>query len=272
MKRVGFEKVLNKEIMKNGDRKYKWGYDDCTFYTRSFDYLEENHSPEKPLLVFFEVSVHHSPWEGYEEYKFTHKFDKPSNFMERYLNSALQQDYCISVFYEKFKKSSFATDTHLFIMSDTSQPVGLHGSVHLKQNAFNENYLTPFAYIPPKNSENQYQVGKEVRNLYSQTDVIPTIFELLEGNAFQNSFASVLRKQEGTSESPYEECHVLTQPYGGGQIAVAKEDWKYVYFVADKKVEIWDMDDLLELDEPFNVLENISYEDFFDEYYCERFK
>jgi len=202
--------------------------------------------------------------------------------MEKYLNSVIQQDYCAFKFYERYKKFS-PENSHLVILSDTSQPVGFHGSVHLKKHTFNENYLTPFVYIPPRKESDKFRIGEIIYELsYAQSDLVATIFDLLNGKAKQNSFAFALRKSTDRglfaklgmkpAAPSYENCHVLSQPYGGGEIGVVRNDDKYVYFVKKKKVTHYNIkDDLLEQN-PKVISEDLSYEDFYNNYYCERFK
>src|SRR3990172_3389526 len=69
MKHLGFKEIHYDDIMKDDDVKFRWGYDDCRFYTRVFEYLKENYPDSQKLFVYIEVSSHHHDFEsknGYE--------------------------------------------------------------------------------------------------------------------------------------------------------------------------------------------------------------
>lgn len=271
MQNLGFDEIHYNDVMQPDDTKYPWGYDDCIFYKRAFEYLTTNYKNTSKLLVYFEVSSHHIPWESKPQYAFTHKFEPATNFIENYLNSALEQDYCVGQFYQEFKNYN-NPNTHLFILGDNSWPVGINDNVFNAQNAFNDNFLTLLAYIPSHNRQNEFQLGKKVNrnNIYAQTDLIPTIFELLNKEPRQNSLIFELSKNE--QKPNYEYCHILTQPYGGGNIAIVKKSDKYIYSILDKKLEYYDLEtDFLEKN-PKLIAENLTYQEFKDQYFCPRYK
>ena len=59
---IGFEEVHYKDIMKEEDIKYLWGYNDKTFYKRVFEYLNEKYPNPEKLFIYIEVSSHHYPF------------------------------------------------------------------------------------------------------------------------------------------------------------------------------------------------------------------
>jgi len=272
MKNLGFDEIHHDDIMQPTDTKYSWGYDDCIFYQRAFEYLKNNYNNASKLLVYFEVSSHHIPWDSKPKYALTHKFNPPNNFIEAYLNSALEQDYCVGQFYQEFKNYN-NLNTHLFILGDNSWPVGVNNNnIFYNQNAYNDNFLTLMTYIPSVNRKNEFNLGKKIdkNNIYAQSDLIPTIFELLNKQSQQNSLVFELSKNKINSN--YENCHILTQPYSGGNIAIAKNSDKYIYSILDKKVEYYNLvTDFLEKT-PKLIAENLSYQEFKDQYFCPRYK
>jgi hypothetical protein len=145
------------------------------------------------------------------------------------------------------------------------------GILLTKKNAYNENFLTTFVYIPPQNNQIQnYYQNKIVDNIHSQTDLIPTIFSLLNNQSYANSFAFDLNKN--FSKDNYESCHVLTQPYGGAQIAVVKELDKYIYSLAEKNVTYFNLKEDWFEHTPIIIETNMNLNDFKTKYYCERYK
>lgn len=269
---MGFSEIHNKDIMKPDDKKYIWGYDDCIFYQRAFEYLKENYPDGKKLFVYFEVSSHHIPWTPFDSYTFTHKFVTPSNYAETYINSSLQQDYCFSRFYKEYQDYNNGK-SHLFAFGDHSWPVGINnGNTLPHYGSYNENFLTMMAYIPPKNDLTTFFIDKIVskNNIYSETDIIPTIFELLNNNTYQNSLVFELQKNK--QKENYENCHILVQPYDGGQIVVVNGLEKYIYYVSKKLVLKFDLKDDFWEKNPEIADIDISNKEFKEKYFCQRFK
>lgn len=265
---IGFEEVHYDDIMKENDTKYRWGYDDCIFYKRAFEYLDKNYKNRTKLLVGFEVSSNHYPFDEKEGYSFLYKFKSPTTVIERYINSYLVQDYCTGVFYEEFKR--FDKDAHLFILHDTSFPVGNKGIYFNEEGVYNDEFLTTTVYIPPKSREDGFKTGEEINNIYSQTDILPTIFGLLNDKSYQNSFAFALKN--GYAKEEYEDCQILTQPYGGGKIAIIKGKNKYVYDLTEKSLIYFNLKKDFGENDPVLVSSKMPYTQFKNEYYCERYK
>jgi hypothetical protein len=248
-----------------------WGVDDCTLYRKMFEYLRTHYPTPKRLFVYTEVSSHHYPYGGSPAYAHVHRFKLPLNFAEGYLNSYTEQDFCLQTFYEEFRR--YAGDhSHLFIMPDHSWPVGLHNGNTLNDAySFNENFLIPFLYLPPVSRRQEFRIGEQVAARPSLTDVLPTVFELLNDRPYPNSFTFLL-KRAGGFPNHYEDCHVLVQPYGGGEIAIVKGNRKYVYFVSQKRLLRYDLREDWDERHPEVVAENISYATVRRQYYCERYQ
>jgi len=266
MKHIGFKEIFHEDIMEEGDLEFKWGYDDCTFYKRAFEYLKKNYPVPERLFVFFEVSSHHYGFDPKPEYEFLRKFKPHRKFIEKYLDSYRVQDYCAGKFYEEFMNYS-SRNSHLLILDDHSYPVGLHGMSN-EIGATNENFLVTFTYVPPENRKNEFNIGTEINEIFGETDILPTIFDLLNNKRYQNSFAFALR---GKPKSMYEDCHILIQPYDGVQIAVVKNLDKYLYSTTNKTLIYYDLSKDWYEQNPALVAENLSYEDFKGNYFCRRF-
>ncbi len=274
MSNVGFSEQHYSDIMKEDDKNWGWGYDDCTFYKRAFKFLNEKHSDKKKKFVYMEVGSNHADFHPKEGYEFTHMLDGKENHLARYINSALQQDYCVSEFYENFQTYA-PENTHLFILGD--HPWGLQTG-WAKYEGHAENFFVPFAYVPPRNRKHEFESQKIVDDYYySQSDIVPTIFELLGKKKYKNSFGYELKKPTLVAgiipvrQASYERCHVLHELYGGGTTAVVKGLDKYTYVHKDRKIYHGDLSkDLLE-EERVLLEEDASFSDFIDEYSCKRF-
>ena len=267
---IGFEDNHHGDIMvTEEDTKYPWGYDDCAFVKRSFDYLKSTYVPDTKKFVFFEFTNNHMPFTPREEYAFTHPFSEPRNYIEKYLNSAAGQDHCVGEFYKAFQEYT-GGKAHLLILPDHSWPVGTHGNTVNERNAYNDNILINFAYVPPVSRRDEFRIGEVMDRIFEQTDIIPTVFELLNGTPYPQSFAFALKK-DGQPES-YEDCHVFTQPYGGGMLTILRGQDKFIYLVPKQKIIHYDLKvDWLE-EHPEVVGTNVSYDQFVEKYMCDRYR
>lgn len=265
---LGFEHIYDSRITGAAEGDDEWGVDDCDFYRAMFDVLRREYTPER-LLVYAEVSAHHFPFPSRPEYEAVHPFRPPGNFIEKYLNSYAEQDHCLAVFYEEFRR--FAGDrAHLIIVPDHSWPVGVHGNTMNEAYAYNENFLVPLVYVPPKARAAEFKVGAWADVQPAHTDLLPTIFELLNGQPYPQSFAFSLRRD--ARAAAYEPCHVLVQPYGGGEIAIVRGSDKYVYAVAERTLRHYDLvRDPWERD-PQVVATDLAYATLRERYYCERYR
>ena len=269
MQAMGMEELHYKDIMHEGDVRYGWGFDDCTFYQRSFEYLKNN-PDDRPLFAYVEVSTNHVPFVNREEYAFVHEFPEPKNYLENYINASKQQDYCAGKFYDQFLAYD-PENTHLFIISDTSWPVGTHGSTNNEWGAYNDNFLTPAVYIPPRRRLDEFRSGVEEERFFSLSDLTPTILDLLTGVEYQNSFASVLRSGGMLSEN-YEQCHILTQPYGDVEIAVVRNQIKDVYSIMNESLLRYNLMDDFEEQNPERISETMPPEMFEQLATCDRYQ
>jgi len=66
MKKIGFDTVVNREIMQEDDTEYYWGYRDDIFYQRIFEFLASE-PPSKKFIYIAVSGSHHSPFEMQEE-------------------------------------------------------------------------------------------------------------------------------------------------------------------------------------------------------------
>lgn len=273
LKKTGFQEVHFKDIMKPGELKYWWGYDDCLFYRRAFEYLKVHYPNPQKLLVFVEVSTHHVPFNWvHPPYTFLHKFKTPVNFLEDYLNSLLEQDYCVQTFYDEYR--NYVGDrSHLFILADHSWPTGINEEKTDMIKAVNpEQMLTSLAYIPPTEKWGDFRRGSEEKNMFSQADLVPTIYELLTNKPYQNSFTYAL-KQSGHKPSSYEDCHLLVQAYHWAHLGIVKNQKDfYKYNIENGKLYYSDISkDILQSDihvaAPY-----LSLEDLKNKYFCKRYQ
>jgi hypothetical protein len=229
--------------------------------------------PAEGSRKFVQLSIHlnHWPFKAPIRYPGSLAFPGATHPRERYLNSVRQQDHCVGVFMEEFKNLGWP-NTHLFVVGDHSMPVGRRGLFSNGPGHYDEDFLVPLLYIPPESRRREFRVGTQNFDLVpSQTDLIPTIFDLLNGRPEKQSFAPAMRLP--SPGMAYEPCQVMIQPFHGEKIIVARGDRKWVYLVQEEKVMEYPFPDPPEGDlVPLSVTSRVSYATFRKSYLCERFR
>jgi hypothetical protein len=270
--RIGFRRFVGGSIMPEDRKELEWGYDDCEFYQAVFADLRKSNMEPDGLFLYLAVNSHHYPFQTPPRYPEVHAFDTPTIFLEFYLNSALEQDHCLPIFYEEFQ-GFFKGRAHLFLYADHSVPVGTRGGTIQAENVYNENFAVPLAYIPPR-TETGTREWRRNHTSHSQpalTDLPATVLELLSNTPQQNSFVREL-VADHPGNAPYEECHTFVQPYGEEpQIAVVRFPLKHVYYAhSGKTVEFNLARDPGEAD-PRVAFESLEYQEFLSRFMCKRF-
>jgi len=268
-KAIGFDEFYDAPSLGFPARKDSWGIDDCTFYRSVFANLRKRPPGEK-RFVYIEVSAHHYPFAGQAQYAHLHPFILPQNPVEWYLNSWVEQDHCLEVFYHEFREFT-GGDAHLFVTPDHSWPVGTHGNVLNDFGWYDENFAIPFLYVPPLGRRSEFRVGEQADAQPSLADLPATIVELLDGVPRKHSFAPLLQRHPADGRQPYEPCHILVQPYSGGAIVIQRPREKYVYHINTQQLERYDRRHDPNERNPEVVAENIPYSRVKADYYCDRY-
>lgn len=268
--KLGFAKTFyGNELMDDTDPRAPWGYDDCRYYDRVWDKLFQF---KRPYFAYLEVSSHHYPFTPRKEYRKYHPFPNQTGLLERYVNSAVEQDHCLAGFYRRFQTSEDFKNTHLFVVGDHSFPVGLRGSRSNMKGVSNENFLVPMLYVPPQNRRADFEVGKVKPEKFSQAEIGPTILELLDEKPRKRSFAQSLRKAPRQNVEKFDRCFILSQPFDGGHLVVARDDKKWSYAFSGKKVVKIDMVSDPEEKYPRLLSQDTPLLEFIERYGCERMK
>jgi hypothetical protein len=201
-KMAGFHDIVyGPQLMRDGDRRHRWAYDDCVFYDRAFDYLAKSGLGQRDrLFAYLEVGMHHSPFFNSNKYPEVHPFRTPANALQAYQNSVAEQDHCLLQFWKRFQDLG-RDDVHLFILPDH----GIYGFP--EPDAV---FATWMAYVPPKRRAREFKARAVVAPTPSQAQLYPTVLELLGGEVLPTSFAFALRGEPVPSH--YSDCQLLTEP------------------------------------------------------------
>jgi len=215
MKQVGFQQTAYGDGLMGKDApRYEWGYDDCAFYDRAFDYLEKRGlAQRKRLFAYFEVTANHWPFWYTHKHPEAHPYRSPATPLQHYQNALAEQDHCLLTFWRRLQ-SLGRDDIHVFILPDHSWMTG-----HLPRDSAFSTFL---AYVPPERRRAEFRPGTRLAPVPSQSQVYPTVLELLGAPRTPQSFAFALR---GDPRPPdYDDCQLLADPIGG--VLVAMRDGK----------------------------------------------
>ena len=271
MKRIGFRDLHFADFMKPNDAASVWGYDEKVFFNRAFDYLESQYRRDEKLFVYLAISTHHAGftrgrlgdlhWLGADR----------AQQIRQYLRSARIQDESLLTFYSRFRKFT-GGNAHAFFVADHGYPLGLYDGVLPDRGATIDNYLTPFLYLPPARRAGEFALGRKIEDAtFAQSDLLPTIAELLSGQPHPNSFVPFM-KRHPPQHAEYEPCHVMVQPLEGRKIVIARQQNLYEYSAAmgtlrEFRITSHPMRQVL-----VSQRENVSYAEFDQRYGCKRYR
>lgn len=271
MERAGFNDVHFADFMKPGDAVTRWGYDEQIFFTRAFEYLRSRYKKDDKLFVYMAVCAHH--------FGFTRDPNATdmANLIgtevrrgEQYLWSQRIQDQSLLTF-DRLHEDFTGGAAHTFYVPDHSFPLGLYGGTSPSMGATVDNFVTPFVYVPPKTRAAEFAVGRTVADTYAQTDIMPTIAELVSGTPYPNSLVPILRRTPSL-RADYEQCHVLTQPYAGRWLVVVRGDRAYQYHVATQILREYRLTARPLRQEKVRTVEGMTYEEFERRFGCRRYR
>lgn len=232
MQRAGFEDIhFAGDLMKPGDPVTRWGYEERAFFRRAFEYLRARYRPDEPLFVYLAVCAHHFGFTRTAKTDVAYFLGDEMKKIEQYLWSQRQQDQSLLTF-DRLLRGYKGDAAHVFYVPDHAFPLGLYGGSAPSMGATIDNFLTPLVYVPPEGRAADFEVGRTIPEMYGQTDLIPTIAELVSAAPYRNSLVPFLRRRPPPPRADYEPCHVMSQPYGGRSLLVARGPHAYQYHVA----------------------------------------
>ena len=273
---AGFRDSHFADYMRKNDPHYGWGYDDCIFYNRTFDYLDRHFATKmhEKFFTYLEVTANHNPFGAKRRSGAPVPFPIHSGFAERYLNSFASEDYCIATFMKRVEP--YRDRAHVILVGDHSWPVGILGSKSAERGISAENFLIPFLYLPPRDAGDAYRKGVTIdAPLLGQADITPTLLELLSGKPQSNSFAALLKTpppgEVAKLPPSYDDCQVTTQPYDGGQVAVVRGNRRLLFRLETRTVRQAEMGEDFR-DTVSDERERMRYPEFLNAYLCDRFR
>ena len=269
MQRAGFEDIrFAGDLMKPSDPITRWGYDENAFYTRAFEYLSARYRPNEPLFVYLVVCAHHYGFARDAKTDFQYLLGDDLQKITHYLGSQKIQDQSLLTF-DRLLRDLRPNGAHTFYVPDHSFPLGLYGGSAPSMGATIDNFVTPFVYVPPDRRAREFALGTSIAAMHSQTDLLPTIAELVSGTPYPNSLVPFLRGEP--SRGDYEQCHVMSQPFGGRWLLIARGDAAYQYHVSTQTFREFRIAGRPLRQVLVREVEGMSYEEFERRYGCRRF-
>lgn len=270
MRRAGFTDIRFADFMKPGDRLTRWGYDEEAFFTRAFEYLRQRYKPGQKLFVYMAVCAHHYGFTRYSKTDATYLLGDEMRRIDQYLWSQRIQDQSLLTF-DRLLQDFTGGNAHAFYVPDHSIPLGLYGGSSPSMGATVDNFVTPFVYVPPAARAPALAVGRTIEEMYGQTDLIPTIAELVSGTSMPNSLVPFMLR-EPARHVDYEQCHVMTQPYGGRWLLVARGDAAYQYRVSTQTLREFRLVRKPLRQQLVREVRGMAYEEFERRYGCRRYR
>ncbi|OGY78774.1 MAG: hypothetical protein A3B74_03220 [Candidatus Kerfeldbacteria bacterium RIFCSPHIGHO2_02_FULL_42_14] len=243
LKTIGFQEMHGYDIMQKNDPKTSWGYREDEFFQRVLEYLAQ-HPSDKPRFVYITVSAtNHAPFD-IDEKTFSARlpYPKGDTIEQKAANATFVQDAYLADFLKEFGKE-YAEQSSLFILSDTSWPVPIHGNIYNLVGAYEENFLIPMVFMPAKSIQETFATDKIVQERFEQIDILPTILHLINGKApsefLGQSLVSVLRKDSTSEPASWK---LSLQPYDGGYISLVRFPDKYLFNLTENTVTRYKLD------------------------------
>jgi Sulfatase len=271
MKRIGFRELHYADFMQPNDPASVWGFDEKIFFDRAFDFLESHYRRDEKLFVYIAISTHHVGFTRERLSDLRWLQADHATQVRQYLQSARIQDESLLTFYSRFEKFT-GGDAHAFFVADHGYPLGLYGDVLPAHGSTIDNYLAPLLYLPPTRRADEFALGRRFdRAMYAQSDLLPTIAELLSGKPHQNSFVPFMKRRP-PEDPAYEPCHVMVQPMEGKTMVIARGQNLYEYSSVRRTLREY----RITLNPIRQVLvsqrDNMTYADFDRTYGCDRYR
>lgn len=196
---LGFQNFYyGASLMKADDPFLGFGYEDCQFYDRAFDHLEKRGlDHKKNIFIYMSVHMNHAPFD--QHLKISHPFSSPTDSIQKYLNSAYEQDYCVAHALERIEAWR-RSDLHVFFVGDHSITLNSRYGLY-------DRYSTSLYYLPSRERKKEFKAGPRREVSAAQDQVISTVLELFGAPSSSGSFLWSLKGD--AKPANYQKCHLI---------------------------------------------------------------
>lgn len=238
---IGFNELHHKDIMKDGDVLYDWGFREDIFYKRAYEYLQKYNNQKK--FVYIAVSsTNHYPFVVYDKHDDI-PIKNASLITDRLMNTVYIQDQYLKNILEDLKNDK--RKKYVFLFSDHSWPLNKHEkNFYNMSNGYRENFHIPFAFLVfGENGDSNFNIESSVYGQYNQIDFLKTMLDLLniktENKYLGNSFYCELIKDEKNCN--VNNCSISVQPYSKKYITFFYQNKHYIYNIKNQSAEFFDL-------------------------------
>lgn len=226
MQRAGYRHIrsMTDDILTEQEKSMRWGWglQDDYFYRKSFTIIDSlhNNTTEKNhpfFITTFNVS-HHMMFDDIPpEQKHLYPDAGPDDYRKNFRNSTFLADSCLRELFTQIEKRDWLRNSIIVIVGDHGFPNGMHATKNEK-GAWEENFRTPFLLL----WKDHLEPRRFSQKAYSQVDIAPTLFDLLDIRPAHHAIGTSLFSNE--PRPPV----VCTQPYDGIYLTSIDYPYKYV--------------------------------------------
>jgi arylsulfatase A-like enzyme len=236
--RNGFERVETVAThQRPEDDAYVWGWglQDDRFYSRFFEYLDQEIQRQAADRPIFSVLAPIGSHMRFDKVPLRERalYPNPSRPDECYANAIRVADRGLAAFFRELRRRPRFEQAIVVVTGDHSFPMGEHGHYHNESDAYEEFFRTPLLAIGAGRI-----APERIRSVpYSQLDIAPTLLELSGVRPAENHFMGVSFLALPRVVHPF--C--LVQPYAGRYLGVIDFPFKYVYRMHGGKQRLYDL-------------------------------
>jgi len=172
---LGYEEYYSSESMdkESFEATNYISYEDDIMLKPSEQWLEEH--KDKPFLVQYLTGTGHDDYRCLSTRYGSEHFAQDNDRLNRYLNCLRLQDIFLKNLFDQYKELGLYDDTVFVIYGDHGQEFGRHGRFLHGDTPWEEGLRVPLIVHDPK----RFQNGERVEGLSNQTDILPTVVEML---------------------------------------------------------------------------------------------
>jgi lipoteichoic acid synthase len=172
---LGYEEYYSSESMdkESFEATNYISYEDDIMLKPSEQWLEEH--KDKPFLVQYLTGTGHDDYRCLSTRYGSEHFAQDDDRLNRYLNCLRLQDIFLKNLFDQYKELGLYDDTVFVIYGDHGQEFGRHGRFLHGDTPWEEGLRVPLIVHDPK----RFQNGERVEGLSNQTDILPTVVEML---------------------------------------------------------------------------------------------
>jgi lipoteichoic acid synthase len=206
-------------------------YEDDIMLEPSEQWLQEH--KDKPFLAQYVAGTGHDDYRCLSTRYGSANFDQNDDRLNRYLNCLRLQDIFLRNLIDQYEKLGLYENTVFMIYGDHGQEFGRHGRFLHGDTPWEEGLRIPLIIHDPK----RFQNGERVKGLSNQTDILPTVVEMLGYQVENGEYPgySLLR--------PLPEDRTLRFSCISSLKCLAriKNDEKYIYHYDNQPEEVFDL-------------------------------